>query len=306
MAGDSKNRSGGPLDSSVGCTGHDLSIMGDGEIKKRLEDVARIAKEIQDPVFLEAMANMGQQVTPPSQSHVLVMEATIILLMPRTVYHNHIPFSSLRGVTWREARHILGYPDKLCAALLRVDACNIPPVNLSTLQASKWQIVWSTLFASHVCSEFNRRPATRSDKVGVPSLLRSLFCLNLLRRHHDDSQVYFNLGQRQSDDFEILHNPHRSRSSPSLVFHCSQVYIGHDRWPRSGVASIGDGGLLEILATWARSIVEISVLLARAGGNPEALCQYSKAHVGLLAAVVPVHDEYFSTKWDSNTSFKRG
>lgn len=138
VAGDSKNRSGGPLDSSVGCIGHDLSVMGDGKIKKRLEDVARIAKEIQDPVFLEAMANMGQQVTPSSRSHVLVMEALIILLMPRTVFHNHIPFSSLRGVTWTEARHILGHPDKLCAAIARVDACNIPPVNLSTLQASEW------------------------------------------------------------------------------------------------------------------------------------------------------------------------
>lgn len=136
VVGDGKNRSGGPLDSSVGCTGHDLSVMGDGEIKKRLEDVARIAKEMQDPIFLEAMANMGQQVAPPSQSHVLVMEALMILLMPRTVFHNHIPFSSLRGVTWTEARHILGCPDKLWAAITRVDAYQIPPVNLSTLQAS--------------------------------------------------------------------------------------------------------------------------------------------------------------------------
>lgn len=136
VVGDSKNRSGGPLDPSVGCTGRDLSVMGDGEIKKRLEDVARIAKEIQDPVFLQAMADMGQQVTPPSQSHVLVMEALIILLTPRTVFHNHVPFSSLRGVTWTEARHILGHPDKLWDAITRVDACSIPPVNLSTLQAS--------------------------------------------------------------------------------------------------------------------------------------------------------------------------
>lgn len=137
VVGDSKNRSGGPLDSSVGCTGHDLSVMGDGDIKKRLEDVARIVKEIQDHVFLEAMANVGQQVTPPSHSHVLVMEALIILLMPRTVFHNHVPFSSLRGVTWTEARHILGHPDKLWAAIARVDACNIPPDNLSTLKASE-------------------------------------------------------------------------------------------------------------------------------------------------------------------------
>lgn len=144
VSGDSKNRSGGPLDSSVGCSGHDLSVMTDGAIKKRLEDVARIVKEIQDPVFLEAMADMGQKVTPPSQAHVLVMEALIILLTPQKVFHNHIPFSSLRGVTWTEARHILGYPEQLWAAIARVDAYNIPPANLSTLQVSgtrwRWRI----------------------------------------------------------------------------------------------------------------------------------------------------------------------
>lgn len=136
VMGDNKNRSGGPLDSSVGCTGHDLSVMVDGGLKKRLEDVARIVKEIQDPIFLETMANMGQQVTPPSQSHVLVMEAIIILLTPQAVFHNHLPFSSLRGVTWTEARHILRHPDELWAAITRVDACNIPSANLATLQAS--------------------------------------------------------------------------------------------------------------------------------------------------------------------------
>lgn len=94
--------------------------------------------------------------------------------------------------------------------------------------------------------------------------------------------------------------------SPSFVLHRCQVYIENDRWPRSRGASIADGGVLEILAAWARSTIEISVLLARAGGSPEALCHYSKAHVGVLAAVVPVHDEYFSTQWDPKVDFKRG
>lgn len=93
---------------------------------------------------------------------------------------------------------------------------------------------------------------------------------------------------------------------PSFApFRC-QIYIGHDRWPRSGGACVGDGGVLEALAAWARSSIEISVLLTRAGGSPEALCHYSKAHVGLLAAVVPVYDEHFSTQWDPKINFKRG
>lgn len=137
VVGDCKNRSGGPLDSLVGCSGLDLSIMRDGTMKKRLEDVARIVKEIRDPAFLEAMVNMGQESTPPSQSHALVMEALIILLSPQTIFHDHIPCSSLRGVTWTEARHILGHPDQLCTAIARVDAQNIPPENVCTLQVSE-------------------------------------------------------------------------------------------------------------------------------------------------------------------------
>lgn len=93
---------------------------------------------------------------------------------------------------------------------------------------------------------------------------------------------------------------------PSFVFFRRQVYIGHDRWPRSGGTSFGDGGVLEILAAWARAAIEISVLLTHAGGRPEALCHTSKAHVGLLAAVVPVHDEYSSTQSDPKINFKRG
>lgn len=84
------------------------------------------------------------------------------------------------------------------------------------------------------------------------------------------------------------------------------MYVGHERWPRSGGTSTSDDGVLEILATWARSTIEISVLLTRAGGSPEALCHYSKADAGLLVAVVPVHDEYFSTQLDPKVNFKRG
>lgn len=170
VLGDSKNRSGGPLDGSVGCSDHDLSVMRDGAIKKRLEDVARIVKEIQDPVFLEAMADMGQKVNPPSQAHVLVMEALIILLTPQTVFHNHIPFSSLRGGTWTEARHMLGHPEQLWAAIERVDAYNIPLANLSTLQVSGTRWRWRIFFIiSHMVHHFEN-DAPIEAKLG-PALL---------------------------------------------------------------------------------------------------------------------------------------
>ncbi|CAN0540717.1 unnamed protein product, partial [Ectocarpus sp. 12 AP-2014] len=219
VVGDSKNRAGGPLDGSVGCSDRDLSVMGDGEMKRRLEIVARIIiKEFQDSTFMEGMAKMGQAVTPPSQSHILVMEALIILLSPETVFHNHIPLSSLRGVTWTEARHILGNPDKLCAAIARVDSFSIPPANLSTLQA----------------------------------------------------------------------------------------YIGHDGWPRKACAPGSDGGVLDVLAAWSCSTIEFAALLTNAGGRPKALCHYSTAPIGLLAAVVPMYDANICTQRDRSVHFKRG
>lgn len=136
VVGDSKNRSGGPLDTSLGCNDHDLRVMGDGEMKSCLQDVARIVEELRDPVLLEAMANMGRHVTPPTHSHILVMEALIVLLTPRKDFQNHAPLSSFRGVTWTEARHILGLPDKLWIAISHVDTHSIPSTSISTLQAS--------------------------------------------------------------------------------------------------------------------------------------------------------------------------
>lgn len=136
VIGDNNNRSGGPLDSSVGCSGRDLAAMEDGHMKKCLEDTARIVQELRHPIFLGAMANMGRQVTPPSHSHILVMEALIILLTPQKVFQNHVPLSSMRGVTWTEARHMLGLPDKLWTSVARVDLCNIPTENISSLKAS--------------------------------------------------------------------------------------------------------------------------------------------------------------------------
>lgn len=129
-------------------------------------------------------------------------------------------------------------------------------------------------------------------------------CLYLSHQH--GVQLHSDLGQRRVMTSRSFNLRPASSSSPSIVFFRCQVYIGHEGWPRSGGECIGDGGVLEILAAWARSTIEISVLLARAGGSPEGLCHYSKAHVGLLAAVVPVHDEYLATEWDSKIKFKRG
>lgn len=137
--GDNNNRSGGPLDSSVGCSGRDLAAMEDGYMKKFLEDAARIVQELRHPICLGAMANMGRQVLPPSHSHTLVMEALVILLTPKKVFHNHVPLSSMRGVTWTEARHLLGLPDKLWTSMARVDLFNIPTENITTLQASDFE-----------------------------------------------------------------------------------------------------------------------------------------------------------------------
>lgn len=134
VVGDKKNRSGGPLDTGMGCSDRDLTVAGDGEMKRRLEDIAWIVEEIRGPAFLAKLASMALEVSPPSDSHLIVLEAVMILLTPQVDFENHAPMSPLRGVTWAEARHILGNPDKMWAAIARVDANSIPPANICTLQ----------------------------------------------------------------------------------------------------------------------------------------------------------------------------
>ena len=142
VMGDKNNRSGGPLDICIGCSDHDLTLMGDGEMKRRLEDIARIVEELRAPVILTNLASMGLNVTPPSDSHIVVLEAVIILLTPQVVFENHVPMSPLKGVSWTEARHILGFPDKMWAAIARVDAYSIPPAKISTLQVCQVAMMW--------------------------------------------------------------------------------------------------------------------------------------------------------------------
>lgn len=146
VVGDEKNRSGGVLDTSVGCSDRDLAAMGDGDMKRCLEDVALIVQELGEVASLEAMLRLGQQAYPPSLGHILVMEALIILLTPQTLFHNYVPLSSLRGVTWTEAQHVLTYPNKCLAAIAHVDMFNVPTVNVIVLQVSVLQLDW------YVCS----------------------------------------------------------------------------------------------------------------------------------------------------------
>lgn len=87
--------------------------------------------------------------------------------------------------------------------------------------------------------------------------------------------------------------------------HC-QAYIGHDGWPRKACAPGSDGGVLDVLAAWSCSTIEFAALLTNAGGRPKALCHYSTAPIGLLAAVVPMYDASICTQRDRNVHFKRG
>lgn len=139
VVGESKNRSGGPLDASVGCSSRDLILMGDGDMKRCLEEAARAVEELRRPILLEALANMGQQRCPPSPAHELVMEAVIILLTPRKSFHQFGPLSLLRGIVWTEARHLLNSPNELWAAIASVDMSKVPPANANVLEVSRLQ-----------------------------------------------------------------------------------------------------------------------------------------------------------------------
>lgn len=108
--------------------------MGDGDMKICLEDAGRILKEFRCPVLLETLAKMGRNPSPPSPAHMLVMEALTILLTPQTLFHKCTPLSSLRGVAWTEAQHMLASPTKFWAAIASVDMFEVPETNAYALQ----------------------------------------------------------------------------------------------------------------------------------------------------------------------------
>lgn len=295
VVGNSKNRSGGPLDTFIGCSRHNLAIMRDGDMKIRLEDVARIVEELRCPIFLEAMANLAQQMNPPSHSHILVMEAVMILLAPQTAFGNHVPLSPLRGVTWTEARHILELPDMLWAAVARVDECNIPPANILTLQVSGGSVLLSG------CTRLSN-----SWRCGIFYICDS-------RRCQQNSLVENSWDSVSSNRRHILFRDMLAwlcwKQDPclsDLICFLLQAYIAHDQWPLKGGASATNFNVLDRLAAWVCSTVEFSILLEKAGGCPLALCHYSTTPIGLLATVVAVHDGHPYAQRESATNFKQG
>lgn len=88
-------------------------------------------------------------------------------------------------------------------------------------------------------------------------------------------------------------------------FLSSQAYVRHIRWPNHVGNFDGDGGILDILATWSSLIIELSVLFIDAGGPPEPLRDHSSAHAGLFASVVPVFDDDFGTQRDHRTCISK-
>lgn len=114
--------------------------MGDGDMKTCLEDAGRIVKELRCPVLHEALAKMGQNPSPPSPSHMLVMEALTIILTPQTSFHKCTPLSSLRGVAWTEAQRMLASPTELWATISSVDLFEVPEANACVLQVNQLEL----------------------------------------------------------------------------------------------------------------------------------------------------------------------
>lgn len=134
--GDEKNRRGGALDRSLGCSERNLTAMKDGDMKRRLETAAYLLEELRQFRAHDALQNLGKLSSPPSPGHSIVMEAVIILLKPWISFEKHVPLSSLRGIAWAECRRILSCPSNLWGALIQVDMFGVPPANIRVVKVS--------------------------------------------------------------------------------------------------------------------------------------------------------------------------
>ncbi|CAM9205390.1 unnamed protein product [Chrysoparadoxa australica] len=139
VTGSPENRVGNGTEMHLGCTERDLKLQKDGEMKRYLQTAAQALLEMANPRVISDLAAMAAQELPPSASHILVMEAIIILLTPEQTFDYP---NTVDGVTWGEACNLLKSPEKLVSSLQAFDKFAIPPVNLVVLQAYMTNTHW--------------------------------------------------------------------------------------------------------------------------------------------------------------------
>lgn len=134
VVGDKRNRSGGALETSFGCSKRDLEIMGDGDIKRRLEDSAFFIERLRSSTLHADKVKMRPRLFPSPSRCAIVLEALVVLLNPQIVLQNHCTLSSFSAALWPEGRDGLDNLSEIWAAMAKLDVFSVPTSSIHILQ----------------------------------------------------------------------------------------------------------------------------------------------------------------------------
>ncbi|GMH87214.1 hypothetical protein TL16_g10785 [Triparma laevis f. inornata] len=136
ILGDNDNRKGNGSEVHLGAAEADLRVMRDGDLKRRLQTANHCERVLKstDPnsCLVDDMVDLSLTEGPPSHTHVIVLEAVIVLLSPKNRFRH--PDKNVASVSWQASRRLLAKTETLQKEIGEVDVCSIPDENLVVLQ----------------------------------------------------------------------------------------------------------------------------------------------------------------------------
>ena len=133
VTGDLENRKGNGSEVHLGVAEADLRVMRDGDLKRRLQTASHCERILRGSSLVDDMVDLSLTEGPPSHTHVLVLEACIVLLSPRNRFRH--PDKNVASVSWQASRRLLADHAKLQLEIGVVDKSSVPEENLVVLQA---------------------------------------------------------------------------------------------------------------------------------------------------------------------------
>ena len=132
FAGSTSNRNGDPTETFLGVDQSNLRVMQDGRMKEKLEVINRIVKVLTSDEVQQEMVELGSNDFSPSKSHILVLEAVIILLSPDSEFRH--PNKNIAAISWQLSKQLLTTAQSLQGRINKVDVLSIPSINLLVLE----------------------------------------------------------------------------------------------------------------------------------------------------------------------------
>eukprot|EP00520_Triparma_pacifica_P008455 CAMPEP_0118666812 /NCGR_PEP_ID=MMETSP0785-20121206/19428_1 /TAXON_ID=91992 /ORGANISM="Bolidomonas pacifica, Strain CCMP 1866" /LENGTH=2849 /DNA_ID=CAMNT_0006561175 /DNA_START=172 /DNA_END=8724 /DNA_ORIENTATION=+ len=132
LTGDLQNRKGNGSEVHLGVAEADLRVMKDGDLKRRLQIASHCERTLCGKELVDDMVDLSLTEGPPSATHVLILEACVVILSPKARFRH--PDKNVAGVSWQSSRRTLADYKTLQKEIANVDKSSIPEENLVVLQ----------------------------------------------------------------------------------------------------------------------------------------------------------------------------